>query len=114
MLGSVRGGMVRRSVAGGFFCVVVVLATNAPAWAQTYTGVTPPKLANGAVPTVVVQPAQARSLHVTSAPVTRVVNAPVGGLAFTGADVVGLVALAGILIVIGLVMTRHPRTRSTS
>ncbi|HEX3393690.1 MAG TPA: hypothetical protein VHS52_04110 [Acidimicrobiales bacterium] len=88
--------------------------TTSSAWAQTYTGVTPPKLSGAAVPAVVTQAAPVRSVQVASAPAPDVSTAPVGGLAFTGADVLGLVALGALLVLVGTFITRSTRRRSPS
>jgi hypothetical protein len=77
------------------------MAVAGPAVAQTYVGVTPPQVsavdAGAAARSQIVVPAATRA----------------GGLAFTGADVMELVAIAGSSVAVGAVIVRLSRSRVT-
>jgi hypothetical protein len=79
------------------------MAVAGPAMAQTYVGVPPPQVsavdAGGATRSQIVAPTPAA---------TRA-----GGLAFTGADVMELVAIAGSSVAVGAVIVRLSRSRVT-
>lgn len=68
---------------------------GAPAWSQTYVGVTPPTVA----------PEQIVQTPTTQAPASS------GGIAFTGADIAELVAIAAFGISAGMVTVRMGRAR---
>ncbi|MGI8775856.1 MAG: hypothetical protein ACR2LJ_00355 [Acidimicrobiales bacterium] len=108
------GRTVQRVVTGTSCCVVVVLMTASSAWAQTYTGVTPPGLRGPGAPAVVTQAPPVRSVQVASAPAPHVSTAAGHSLALTGMDVIGLVVLAGLLVLLGVVITRTTRSQSPS
>ncbi len=103
------GKAFRQFLVGGVLCAAAAFSTMGSATAQTYTGVTPPNLGGATTPVVVAPAAPVRSVQVASAPVTRVATAPVDSLAFTGSDLVSMMALGGALLVLGLVMTRRTR-----
>ena len=113
MLGSKLGKAIRRWAVVGSAVVAAAVLTAAPASAQTYTGVTPPKLTGGPTQVVGERPGPDRTIRIASAPGTGAASAPVTRFAVTGTDVAGLVVLGGSLIAVGLVMTRRSRTRST-
>jgi hypothetical protein len=106
----VLGKAFKQLLVGGALCAVATFLTMGSAAAQTYTGVTPPNLGGRTAP-VVAPTAQVQSVHVASAPAPRVVTAPVHSLAFTGADVISMLALGGALVVLGFFITRRTRTR---
>jgi len=109
----VLGRTVLRVVTGTSCCVVAFLMTASSAWAQTYTGVTPPSLRGPGAPAVVTQAAPVRSVQVASAPASHATAAG-HSLAFTGLDVIGLVVLAGLLVLLGVAITRTTRRQSAS
>lgn len=68
----------------------------APAWSQTYVGVTPPAVAAE----------QLVQTPTTQAPTSS------GGIAFTGADIAEMVAIAAFGISAGMVTVRMGRERA--
>jgi hypothetical protein len=99
---------------------------SAPAWAQVervYTGVTPPVLGGvlaetgqrpaAAVATPAPAAAQVLPLQVGGA-VAAAQQAPVQGLAFTGADIASLVGIALAAIVLGTVLAHRARPSSAA
>lgn len=102
---------IRRLLVAILVCLGLAVLAASPASAQTYTGVTPPALGNvlgdsgsAGDPVGQVLAAQATRSGGTQAEVPR--------LAFTGADIASLVAMAGALIGVGLVLARRARVRS--
>ena len=115
MKASLRPGVLAASV-----CLLIALAAP-PASAQVetvYTGLAPPSvgavLSNTGQRTVTpaVSP-QVLPLQVSSGAVAGTQQARVQGLAFTGADIVTLVAMGLSAIAIGVVLNRRARPRST-
>lgn len=116
--------MIRRATAAAFLTVALTLVLAPAASAQTYTGVNPPSV--GAVlgdpggDGQVLSSAGERSpagqvlaSRVNSAAAAGAVQAQVGGLAFTGADVITLALLAGSLILVGVIIVRGARARAS-
>lgn len=111
-------GIGRIALAGAFGLIVLVAAAAA-ASAQVYVGVTPPQVGaidHGATPAAAPQAPAGPAVQVLAesgrnelavAPVTP--RAPVSTLAFTGADIVGLCALAALSIVVGTAIVRVAR-----
>lgn len=116
----------RRSMLAVMACIGMMTLVSAPAWAQVervYTGVTPPVLGgvlgeSGQRPAVAPTPAQAPGQQVlplqVSSPALATQQAPVQGLAFTGADVASLVVIALGAIIIGTVLARRARPRNVA
>jgi hypothetical protein len=106
---------VSRLGAAGFLVAVVAVLLVPAASAQTYTGVPPPTLGpvltgspgNGpaAVAPRVLVP------RVGSPASVRVAQVRVGGLAFTGADVVALVVAGACLVLLGTAFSVSARRR---
>lgn len=108
-------GYIRRAVAVSAICVGFLTVAASPVLAQVervYTGVTPPVLVTTGERTTPPVPAQPLPLQVSSGAVAATQQAPVEGLAFTGADIATLVLVALSAITIGAVLTRA-RSRST-
>lgn len=117
--------LVRRSALAAIACLGMLTFVSAPAWAQVervYTGVTPPVLGGvlaetGQRPAAVATPAPATAqvlpLQVGGA-VAAAQQAPVQGLAFTGADIASLVGIALAAIVLGTVLARRARPSSAA
>ncbi len=120
--------LFRRSALVAAFCMGVLTLVSAPAWAQVervYTGVTPPALggvlaesgqgATLAAPAVAAAPGQAASTQALPLQVAGAVaatqQAPVQGLAFTGADIAGMVVIGLAAIAVGTVLARRARPR---
>lgn len=115
----------RRLLAAGFLLLGFTLVAAGPASAQVetlYTGVTPPVINTptgpGSTPGLVLAttgertaPAQVLASQ-TSGAVAATSQASVQGLAFTGADIAGLVTLGLSLTAVGLVLTRRARART--
>jgi hypothetical protein len=116
----------RRSTLAVLACVGLMTVASAPAWAQVervYTGVTPPVLGgvlgeSGERPAVSVTPAQTPTQQVLPLQVSGAAGAtqqaPVQGLAFTGADVASLVVIALFAITVGTVLARRARPRNVA
>lgn len=89
----------------------ILLATALPAGAQTYVGVTPPQVGSsdpgGAHRSVIAAAASGPSSLARPAP------APVQRLALTGADITGMLLVAGLCAGVGLVLHRGARPRAT-
>jgi hypothetical protein len=114
---------IRRSLAAGFLMLGFALVAAGPASAQVetlYTGVTPPVIntPTGSPPGAVLAtsgertaPAQVLASQ-TSGAVAATSQGSVQGLAFTGADIAGLVTLGFSLLAVGLVLTRRARARA--
>lgn len=106
--------IVRRYVVASVICLGFLPFLASPASAQTdrvYTGVTPPVVVlseTGA------RPAQAPALpfQVSSSAGSVTPQASVGGLAFTGADIMGLVTIALVALGLGAALTRQARPRT--
>jgi hypothetical protein len=101
------------------FGLVTLAALPASAQVETlYTGVTPPVIAagtpNGGV--LAISGERAVPAQVLPAQTAGAVAATAGvreqGLAFTGADIVGLVTFGLSLVAIGMVLTRRGRART--
>jgi hypothetical protein len=114
----------RRSMLAVIAGIGLVTLASAPAWAQVervYTGVTPPVLGgvlgqSGAAVPVTPAPASAQPvlpLQVSGAALATQ-QAPVQRLAFTGADVASLVAIALFAIAAGTVLARRARPRNVA
>ena len=111
----------RRLLAAGFLLLGFALLAAMPASAQVetlYTGVTPPAINTPNSPGAVLAttgertaPAQVLASQ-TSGAVAATSQGSVQGLAFTGADIAGLVTLGFSLTAVGLVLTRRARARA--
>jgi hypothetical protein len=118
-LGSSVNEIVRRFAIAGMLCLGFVALVAAPALAQTervYTGVTPPVVAAVSSNTVQLPaPAAVLPFQVSgSATSAAAPQAAVRGLAFTGADIAGLVTIALIVLSVGIVLTRQARPTGSS
>jgi hypothetical protein len=101
--------------------VGLLLGAATPASAQTdvertYVGVTPPAIGQIAVtppgqgPVVVnATPAPILPFQVSSSPPAAVPEARVSGLAFTGADILGLTLFGLLALIVGVALTRRAR-----
>ncbi len=122
-----------RGVIATAICLGFLTFVASPAPAQTervYTGVTPPAITPPSItPTAITPPAvgavlstsgertptaQVLPLQVSGGGVAAARQAPVRGLAFTGADIASMVVLALGAIALGAVLTRRGRPRSTT
>ncbi len=120
MIRSIRRGAVAAAVS-----VVFVTLAASPALSQVealYTGVRPPVVGNvlgtsgGTTPAGAVAALQGQvlPLQVSSGGVGAVQQARVEGLAFTGADIVTMVAIAFCAMAVGVVLTRRARPNAVS
>jgi len=109
----------RRLLAAGALLLGLMTLAALPASAQVetlYTGVTPPAISAGRPDGGVLASSGERALPTQVAPIPAV-SATAGarqGLAFTGADIMGLVTLGLSLTVVGAVVTRRARARTVS
>jgi hypothetical protein len=115
-----------RWLAAAVLCFGVVVVGGLPAWGQVdnrqvdsrYAGVTSPVIPVGGVLTSTGQrtgTGQAVATEVLSSQAgqtTQAGRAPVQGLALTGADVMGLVAVGISLTTVGIIIAHRARPRS--
>jgi hypothetical protein len=107
--------MLRRLGAIVVLGLGLAVATGSAASAQTYTGVTPPNVGQvlsttgQRTPVVASPPGEVLASQVSSPAAAAAPQAQVRSLALTGADIVGLVLIAGSLIAVGAVFTRSAR-----
>jgi hypothetical protein len=122
----VMKGSIRRGVFATAVCLGSLMVAASPVLAQAervYTGVTPPTLGGTLLSTgeidrvLAVQSERATAsvvpLQVAGGSVAAAQQAPVGGLAFTGADITGMVLIGVSAVTLGVVLTRRARPRST-
>ncbi len=113
-----------RLIVGGLLLGLLFLAAP-PVGAQSpYAGYVPPSLGPNIAPAGSgtagsgtagsAVDAEVLAVRLTSPDPVTAAQARVGGLAFTGADVVSLVAVAGALILLGVVFVRRGRAGSPS
>ena len=103
---SSRSWLARALAVGGLVALSAVIFLTVPASAQVYVDVPPPKVGPtaGEPAPQVKQAVQQRPVAVAAAR-----RAPARGLAITGADVIGLCALAAGAVVVGVVAVRTGR-----
>ncbi len=99
-LGAIMG-RVRQALLALVFLTALVSAS--PAGAQTYVGVTPPQLGSADIATTSAATASA-PVPSASASLAQTAPAPVQRLAFSGADIMGMLVLAGFCIGIGTLL----------
>jgi hypothetical protein len=106
----------RRLLGAAALLLGLMTVASLPAYAQVetlYAGVTPPAISAGQAPGAVLANSGERALPTQVAPIPSVA-ATAGarqGLAFTGADIVGLVTLGLSFTLVGAVLTRRARAR---
>lgn len=105
---------IRRAVAVTAICVGFLSLAASPVFAQVervYVDVTPPALVTTTDLTTPGLPTRPLPLQVSSGAVTASQQAPVEGLAFTGADIATMVLVGMAAVAIGVVLTRtRPRS----
>ena len=108
---------VRKLTTLAAITVVLVLLVARPAEAQTYVGVTAPEV--GSVdPGLSGQVLSASGTRppaggvLSSASLAQTAPAAEEGLAFTGADIMGMVAIAGFCILVGFILRRGGRLKT--
>ena len=119
-------GSIRRGVFASAVCLGSLLVAASPVVAQVervYTGVAPPTLGGTLLSTGEIGGVLAITgervtpsvvpLQVAGGSVAAAQQAPVGGLAFTGADITGMVLIGLSAVTLGAVLTRRARPRST-
>ena len=120
-------GSVRRAMFASAVCLGSVMVAASPVLAQVervYTGVAPPTLGGTLLSTGEIGGVLASSgerttlavlpLQVAGGSVAAAQQAPVEGLAFTGADITGMVLIGLSAVTLGAVLTRRSRPRPTS
>jgi hypothetical protein len=93
--------MLKRAVGFVALLLTLVLSQGAAAAESTYVGQTPPAVgptAGQAAPTVAAIP--------QAAPAPKVASS---GIALTGGDVLGMIVIAGLLLLVGVTLVRAAR-----